>query len=225
MRRLTPLLAVSAAPLALLAVAPSAPAAPAGVCAGVRHCTVVARVDVDGDGRRDAVGLVRRGGEGAPVGAVVVRVSTAAGTTATAHRRTENWSGSLWQGAADVDGRPGRELFVGYTQGAHAELFHALTWKQGDLRTRQAPGRGIQWLVDGAAQYVAGWQQRATDPPGTIRQRRASLDASLDSWTGTVKTYRWSADGWQRIHAVTRTLTNEQAARWAGFRIPGLETF
>ena len=74
--------------------------APAGVCAGVGSCRVVAHVDVTGDAAPDAVGLVRRGKDGAEKGTVTVRVRTSTGRIVTATRRTQLWHGSPWQGRA-----------------------------------------------------------------------------------------------------------------------------
>lgn len=57
---------------ALTPVVPAAEAA-SGVCSGVPRCRVVAHTDVTGDGARDAVGVARRGKNGAERGSVTVR--------------------------------------------------------------------------------------------------------------------------------------------------------
>src|SRR4051794_25507072 len=90
-----------------------------GVCSGGLKCRVVTHVDVNGDGHADTVAIARRGAEGARSGSVMVRVKTSPGRVVSASRRTSFWFGGLWQGAARIDGRPGRELVVGYTAGAH----------------------------------------------------------------------------------------------------------
>src|SRR3990170_4348794 len=85
-----------------------------GVCQVVDRCRVVAETDVDGDGVRDQVGFVAESER-----RVVVHVKTATG------QRLHRGLAVLWfprgdfYGAAPIDGRPGAELVVGTTMGAH----------------------------------------------------------------------------------------------------------
>lgn len=207
---------------------PSAP----GVCAGVAGCHVVARVDVDGDGQRDTVGLARRGADGAKRGAALVRVRTADGRTLSTTRRTEFWFGPLWQGAAALDGRPGKDLVVGRTTGAHARLFQVLAYRAGavgkaaSLQPVQAPGKGTFWYVDRAVWISAGWKTTTDDPPGVVRKRLAMRQGSASEgpFEGRVTTFRWTAAGWQRL-AVRKVhdMGDLQVARWGGWRVPGLQ--
>ena len=220
--RLLPLAAALGA-----ALLPTAPALAAGPCAGVDRCHVVAHVDVDGNGTPDAVGLARTGKDGAPKGTVTLRVQLG-DRLVTATRPTEYWYGPLWQGAANVDGRRGKELFFGRTQGAHAQLFATLTYRGGRLVTLRAPGRGYQglWIIDGSVMYESGWLRTASDPPGVVRFRHAERNAPPDDsdFTGVVKTFRWTRDGWVRT-AIRRYphASEDQVARWGGFHIQGLQ--
>jgi len=196
-----------------------------GVCAGVPGCRVKAHADVDGDGRRDAVGMARRGAQGAPHGAVLLRVKTGPGKIATYRAPTEYWYGGPWQGVARLDGRRGNEIMVGYSTGAHAQLYRSVTWRHGRLVTLDAAGPDRYWYVDGAVWVSAGWLRRATDPVGTIRQRVAMRtgNATTSPFKGTVDTYRWTAGSWKRIASRTiRPLPEHVAYRWGGFRVPGL---
>ncbi len=211
------------------AVLPAVPAAAAGPCAGVARCRVVAHVDVDGDGTRDAVGLARTGGNGDPKGTVTLRVMLGNRLVA-ATRPTEYWYGPLWQGAANVDGRRGKELFFGRTQGAHAQLFTALTLRSGRLVTLRAPGRGYQglWIVDASVMYLTGWVRRTADPGGVVRFRHAERHQPPEDseFTGVVKTFRWTRDGWVRT-AVKRYphAGEDRVAGWGGFQVAGLDRF
>jgi len=211
--------------LAVLPVASLVTVAPAeaggGVCAGVARCHVVAHRDVNGNGERDAIGVARRGEQGAQRGHVVVRVLTDSGHRAAARRSIRFWSGPLYQGAADVDGRAGREVFVGYQQGAHTQFFRSLTWRDGDLRTLDAPGRGHTWIIDGAFNVAYGWLRKADDD-GVIRRRIAVRSETGDRFRGRVTKFAWTADGWDRRGSWSRSISEDQAFRWGGFHVPGL---
>ncbi len=221
--RLLPVVALAAV------VLPASSAQAAGPCAGVDRCHVVAHADVDGDGTPDAVGIARTGRDGAAHGTATVRVQLG-DRVVTATRPTEYWYGALWQGAANVDGRRGKELFLGRTQGAHAQLFQALTLRDGRLVTRRAPGRGYQglWIIDASVMYESGWIRTSSDPPGVVRFRHAERNAAPNDgdFTGVVKTFRWTRDGWVRT-AIRRYphASEDRVARWGGFHIRGLQRF
>lgn len=208
---------------ATLTKAPSDP----GVCAGVARCHVVARADVNGDGARDVIGIARRGAEGAPHGAVLVRVKTGPGKVTAYRAATEYWYGPVWQGVAPLDGRKGSEIVVGRLTGAHSQLYRALTWRDGRLVTLDAPGRGRFWYIDSAVWISAGWQHRAGDPDGTIRRRvaeRSTTGPTVKPFKGTVTTFTWTTDGWKRTGSKTyRVLSDAKAASWGGFQVPGLD--
>ncbi|MDR7362861.1 hypothetical protein [Nocardioides marmoribigeumensis] len=211
------------------AVLPASSAQAAGPCSGVARCHVVAHADVDGDGTPDAVGLARSGKDGAAHGTATLRVQLGS-RVVRATKPTEYWYGPLWQGAADVDGRRGAELFFGRTQGAHAELFQSLTLRAGRLVTLRAPGRGYQglWYVDSSVMYVGGWLRTTSDAPGVVRFRTAYRnDPPNDSdFEGVVKTFRWTRDGWVRT-AIRRFphASEDRVSRWTGFHVKGLQRF
>jgi hypothetical protein len=215
--------------VALFALVPAAPAAATGPCAGVDRCHVVAHVDVDGDGTPETVAVARTGKDGGPHGTVTLRVQRGS-TVLSATRPLEYWYGAAWHGAADVDGRPGQELFFGRTQGAHAQLFAALTLRGGRLVTLRAPGRGYQglWIIDQSVMYESGWLRRASDAPGVVRFRHAERHVSPDDgrFTGVVKTFRWTRDGWARTaYRRDPELSAATAETWGGFRVAGLPRF
>lgn len=227
MRRRLLTLGIGGCALALLGLmAPVSAAGPGsptlGVCSGVDRCHIKAHVDVDGDGDKDAVGLARLRKDGHRY--VIVRVKTSEGHITRVRRNLGTWLGSPWQGTAQLDGRPGREIVVGRVMGAHAELYRSITWRHGGLRTFDAPGRGGSWMIDSAVWTSMGWKQPPQAPSGTVRHRAAFRVGDTSShFEGTVITYRWTRAGWDRV--ATRTfarISDERAYRWGGFHVPGL---
>jgi hypothetical protein len=217
------LLSMMASAMAVLGTPGSASAAGPSVCAGVTGCRVVARVDVDGNGTRDAVGVTRLGKDMAPHGTVVVRVKTGAHRIIKARRTLPQWGGPVWQGSAFVDGRKGRELVVGHSVGAHSLFFRVLTWRSGKLIDLRAPGGGLDWYVDGAYNVAAGYLHRAGTPAGTLLQRYADRYDGGSTFQGTVTRYVWAAGRWKQTSEVSYpNLDQETAYRWGGWRIPGL---
>jgi hypothetical protein len=209
------------APLPTSSTAQVATAAP-GVCSGVSGCIVKAHVDVDGDGHKDAVGLASRG-HGASR-RVIVRVKTSADHIVTVRPSAAFWIGPFWQGATLLDGRPGHEIVVGQTMGAHAQLYRALTWRGNGLRILQAPGRGRYWMIDRAVWISNGWQRRAVDGAGMITRRAAERVGDTTSpFKGRLITYQWDRDGWTKVRSKTvYPLPDRRANAWGGFDVPGL---
>lgn len=227
MSRLLTALAVLTCALAGLSV-PAAAAADPGVCDGVAGCRVVASVDVNGDGRRDDIGVAGRGSAASKTVVVRVRVGPNrddANRIVATRVPAPSWSGSPWQGASAIDGRPGAELVVGYTQGAHTAFYRSLTWRAGRLVTLGAPGPGIFWVVDSAVWVSLGWQHLRGQPPGSIRALSAVRAASSahDPFRGTVTGYQWTPRGWRTVAARTVfPLSDRVAFSWGGFHVPGL---
>jgi hypothetical protein len=206
---------------------PTAQRAPQGVCAGVAGCHVVARADIDGDGTRDVVGIARRGKIGAPKGAVIVRVKVGPHRIASFRARTSFWYGrKVWQGVADLDGRSGKEIVVGHTQGAHAQFYQSLTWFDGNLARLHSPAKRATWYIDGAVWISVGWVRRPSDPVGTLRHRVAIRvgDAVSSRFKGKITTFRWAHGRWNEIGSKTIfPLPDKRAFRWGGFHMPGLD--
>jgi hypothetical protein len=199
--------------------------AQASVCGSLARCYVVARTDVDGDGRPDTVAIARRGADQAPHGSATVLVQTSPSRVESVTRSTTYWSGPLWQGAAHLDAVRGHELVFGATAGAHTEFFWAVTWRRGDLVTLPAPDGRRQWVVDGAANVVLGWQRSGADPAGLVRRRVARRDLS-GRMTGRVTTYRWRDGRWSRVATrVVDPVPDRVAGRWVGWHVPGLDNY
>lgn len=225
-----------AAPAALIAAAcctmpaatsavPSATAAPVGVTTATSASVPAerARVDVDGDGRRDQVRITRS------QNALVVRVVTARGATASAaidqgdFRPEERPTKSL-HGAVAFDGVPGRELFVYYGHGAHTPVFQVLTWRRGRLVAMPDPSGAPlapMWAPDAAFGYGTGYRL-------TVRGSRRDLAVTRATRTddhryvGMTLSYRWRANAWRKISAKRVSLMNDQAERAFGWHVRGL---
>lgn len=197
-----------------------------GVCAGIERCHVKARVDVDGDGDRDPVGLAIRGHHRQHV--IVVRVRTERTRIVSRKFDVDYWGHeSMWQGTAQLDGRPGREIVVADEQGAHIQFYRALTWRGDGLRLLEAPGRGHSWMIDRAVWTEVGWKRRPDTPQGLIRQRLAYRTGDTRSpFEGTILTFRWTPSGWDRVcRQEISPLSDRRAHLWGGFRVPGLDRF
>jgi hypothetical protein len=198
--------------------AAGAVAAAPGVCANVTRCRVVATADVDGDGRRDQVGLVVESEEHA-----VVRVRTAAG------RLLRHGLDVIWyprpefHGAAPVDGHPGAELVVGTSMGAHTLFFTTLTARSGRLVRLSPPGGETEWMTDGAYSFHAGITRSVRDGRTVVVLHEAARQGPAARFSGQDRTYVWRGDGWRHVRTVPTRYTGERAvARISGWHVPGL---
>jgi hypothetical protein len=217
---------LAVASVGLVAMPGTAQAAGPTVCAGVAKCRVVARVDVDGNGTRDPVGVTRLGKDGGPQGTVVVRVKLRPHRIVKVRRTLDRWSGAVWQGSAFIDGQKGRDLVVGHSTGAHALFFRVITWRKGRLVDLAAPVGGKDWYLDGAYNIAVGYLHRVGTPAGTLLRRYADRYSGGPDFQGTVTRYIWSAGRWKRTGEATYPGLDEQTAyRWGGWRIPGLARY
>jgi hypothetical protein len=129
-----------------------------------------------------------------------------------------------WLGATDLDHRPGDELVLGYSTGAHAQLFSAYSDQAGQLIELSSP-LGEGWAVNSSfGTGSSGWlctrhgvEVRAVSSPvrGQVRITRAK--------------YEWQSTGWVRTARHVRPAPvdahgNPPAAtnRYPTFSCPGL---
>lgn len=192
-----------------------------GVCAGVENCRVVTSQDVDGDEVRDQVGFVAESKR-----RVVVRVKTAAGRTLRRGLDTLWFPRGEFYGAAAIDGRPGAELVVGTTMGAHTLWFTTLTVRSDRLVRLDPPGGEDEWMVDGAFSFHAGVTRRVEDGRAVVVLREAGRDGARETFSGRDRTYVWRDGGWQHRSTVrTRYRTERAASRVGGWHVRGLPRF
>lgn len=200
--------------------APTVRAEPADPCDGVvdERCVEGTPADIDGDGRADRIGVVRRGENGAPLGAIIIRLETAAGVFDDIRRFTVSWYGPSVHGTAELDSRPGEELVIGRT----GNTFQVVTWRGGRMVSLGAPG-GREWTINTGGD-LQGWWRRASEPAGLLRLRQAEQIAQGgERWLGTTTTYRHRVNrGWRLVDRATRVIDVDRAFSWVGWRVPGL---
>jgi len=181
---------------------------------------VVERVDVDGDGERDAVRYRVLKGDRVRIG-----VGAGGGSPVRTVLDTSLWPGpgGEWYGAAEVDGRAGAELLVGTTHGAHTPMFTVLTLRSGRLVVQPDPATGQrEWWVDAFYNGFVGWSRVAGDPTRMVR-REVFRVGDGHVWRGQVQSFRWDAGRW--LHDDRHDLRirgDEKAARVAGWHVAGL---
>jgi hypothetical protein len=210
--------APSAKPAGATAPTDAAAAAAPGVCAGVARCQVVTGADVDGDGRRDRVGLVSESGEH-----VVVRVRAADGALLRRELDVVWFPRPEVLGAAPIDGRAGAEVVVGTGMGAHTLFFTALTARSGRLVRLPAPGGGTEWMIDGAYSFHAGVTRTVDGGRTVVVLREAVRDGTVARFSGHDRAYVWRGDGWRHVRTERTHYRGEhRVARIGGWHVPGL---
>lgn len=176
---------------------------------------VVARVDVNGNGKKDVVRFKKRGKK------LIVRVRTDRGRV---RRKTVRvtWIGQ-WYGAARLDGRRGRELVLLTDAGAHSLIYATLTWRRGKLRVLRAPGGG-DWFTDGAARMGSGWRRQTKHHRVSMTSRYLMRGSRRPIWRGKATRYVWKHGHWRKrgTHRIKVHGDRKAAKRfgWRGTTLP-----
>ncbi len=228
---------VGAGPVAAHPVA--AVAAPAGartdVCTGVTGCSVVANVDVDGDGRADQIGI--RSSGLSDNGSITVRVRTATQHTLQTTNRHVYWFSPPFLGATPIDGRAGAEIVVGATMGANYQEFRVITYRAGRLVTLKAPPTvwtraGMtkatsRWGIDGSYSFNRGvFRHVSARHVVTVTMKTADRNVSGRGFTGHTNSYRWHAGHWQKVSAEKVHYSADRAvAGLGGWHVKGLSAY
>lgn len=221
-------LVVAAVPMT--ATSAGAAPAPAGTpsATAAAKSRLVAAVDIDGDGRKDRVGL-RRISVGDP-SRYSLTVRTARGVSSTV-KFSSDWS---WVddpgpaiGVGIIDGVRGAELAVPlWTSGGDSLPHSVLTWRRGRLVNLRAPlpapgspitGDSGSWGVLAVEWGVYGYSF------GHSKGVRTATVASLtreDSglWKGRTARSVWTTKGWKMVATRRVTLTEKVAFSLAGMR-------
>jgi hypothetical protein len=199
----------------LLALAPLAPAVASLTGTATRAAAAhlwVFHADVDGDGHSDRI-VIRAGKDLKHHAAgwtghytVHVRLSSTHGTASKRLRmafdESERRPFTPYVGAANVDGKPGREILTGATTGAHTQVFHVLAARGSRLRVLKAPGRN-SWDVN--ASFGTGDQGWKCVASGV--ERRSATPSRHGRWFRVVRsTYERRSGSWRRVHHVSRRI-------------------
>ena len=196
----------------------------AGVCAGVKNCHRVAKIDVDGDRRADRVAWRQINKN-----RVQIRVRTADGKLLKRTVGVRAWpGGGAWGGAAWIDGRRGAELVIGSMAGAHASHYRMLTYRKGRLVGEKSPWHGSikgRWAVDASARYYNGWDRNVGKRGRiTMTMKSAERNRSGRGFHGFNVRYAWTKGHWKRINRTKQTYKNvRQARKIAGWHVGHLD--
>lgn len=134
-----------------------------------------------------------------------------------------------WYGKTQLDQRPGKELVLGRTSGAHSDVYSAVTYRGGQLHVLRAPdafGQPQQgWLVN--ASYGTGLQGWRCTPTG-VRSRSALPAPKHHRYRFEKRSYVWH-HGWQladvsagHVKAGPHGQAPRELAGYATFACPGL---
>lgn len=107
-------------------------------------------------------------------------------------------------GATNLDKRGGKEILMGFSTGAHAQLFTALTYRGGHLRVLKAPGGTPYWMVNSS--YGTGSQGWRCTAHGVQARSVMPLDSAGKHYRIVVNGYRRSGTHWRRVSHTARTV-------------------
>jgi hypothetical protein len=164
------------------------------------------RAQVDGIGGKDAITIttlpgfrINRYGQGS--GQVKVHVDLDGGGASEVYVDIAGYLSvrspwTPWLGATDLDHLPGKELVIGFSTGAHAQLFSAYSYRDGQLLELSSP-LGEGWMVNSSyGTGSSGWrctrngvEVRAVSSPirGHVRITRAKWEWQTTGWVRTAR--------------------------------------
>ncbi len=197
--------------------AAAAPAAPRAQTVKTQNL----RVDMDGDGKKDAVSVVTTVDDESRAATVVVTVTTAKRRTAHytfGHSYWTDESPGLYA-AAKLDKAKGYELIVNLEQGDSWNTA-VVSWRKDRLVTEIQPYRGSSgrtdvWSQD--AEYIQGFKFFTS-------KGKRYVDAAMlgsDQETGNGRIYRsvWRSNAWHFVGSRKYKASWTKAAKaWTGFR-------
>jgi hypothetical protein len=211
--------------------APPAGAEPTSIAGRQWHY----RAQIDGRDGKDRItitaqpGFTLDGGWGN--GQVLVHVDFDGGTRFAEIRQDVSYYSARtpwtpWLGATNLDRRGGKEIVLGFSTGAHAQLFDAYGYaSDGELLSVEAPRHSGSWMVNSSyGTGTSGW--RCTRHG--IQSRAVSASGGPRA-TVRIVSYVMGRNGWRRTKRVVRTVATDadgnpprSTARFARFACPGL---
>jgi len=212
-------------------VQPPAPP-PTTACTGLAKCQVVARSDIDGDKKKDQIGVAITGRANSRNRKIIVRVRTAQGRTLQTTGDKVTWSYAPFHAAAAIDARPGNEIIVGDSMGAHSLSWRIITYRKGALVTLPPPkksggaNRPSRWLTDSAYSFELGWWRSASSTGSvTLTRKDAVRNDSGKGHTGKITVYRWKSDHWSKRSTRTKHYRDKAAYALGGWHIKRVPTW
>jgi hypothetical protein len=131
-----------------------------------------------------------------------------------------------WFGATDLDHLGGKEIIVGFSTGAHAQSFTALTDQSGKLRVLNPP-RGSSWLINGA--YTSGYGGWLCTSNGVESRGVIATSNSLKHFRIVRNRYVYRSGQWVRTRHYAHTVAADSHGQppkytrgYATFTCPGL---
>lgn len=197
---------------ALLAPFPSAAMANPAVVPSSPRLVKTAKVDVDGDGRRDTVRIYQ-------VSSVSYRVSVTTARKKSASRNLTTDPATfvrMWAGSGTLDGSRGHELMVNVSGSEAATWYQVLTWRSGRLVEEPGPagppdGDGTGW--GGLGMGTAGQGMHFFTKAGKryVDVGYWSCDGSVCQ--ASVERSVWRSHVWHKVKHFTRHNITEQQTR------------
>ncbi|MFT4219268.1 MAG: hypothetical protein QM611_01950 [Microbacterium sp.] len=219
-------LAASAAAAAFALVgallSPAATAAPVAHAAALTAVptTVTAKVDVDGDGRKDRVKVAKTGSS-----KYKVTVKTAKGRTASktiTSTAAANWGMHPFWGSARLDKRKGSELLLA-TGGGDGLSSVVLTWRNNKLVRQAAPRHRsysaaykYRWYTAGMTWANAGYRFYTKNGKRYVQNYWIEQVTGSTKWRADIVTSKWTKKGWTRVSSKKVRLTATQAKKYPG---------
>jgi hypothetical protein len=107
-----------------------------------------------------------------------------------------------WLGATDLDRRPGKEMVIGYSTGAHAQVFNAYAYRQGQLVELDSPLGGGWFINSSFGTGSSGW--RCTARGVEVRAVSTPRGGKVRV---TIKRFVFTDAGWKRAGGSSRTVS------------------
>lgn len=197
------------------AVGMATPPAPAAAAAIKPPAVRSVKVDVDGDGHKDAVKIEKVAKDRYKV-SVTTAKGRKASRTITSTIETDFGEEPYW-GAAKLDPVKGYELLLA-TGGGDGVSVTVLTWRNNKLLRQAAPQDRwgtYSWYVLGYRELgVAGYKFRTSKGKRYVEQYLLMSNGSR--WEGRIVTSRWTSSGWTKIKAKNVKLNAKQLKKYPG---------
>lgn len=216
-------LAVIAAGLTLTATltapttAAASPSLPTLLPAATKPKVVTtAKVDVDGDGRKDTVKVSRLTSTKYKVTVTTAKKKTSSLTITSTIKRDWGEDSPYW-GAAQLDKVKGHELLL-LTGGGDGVGIAALTWRSSKLVKQAAPkarNSKYAWYSLGIDWGHHGYRFYNKDGKRYVEQY-SLFKMDTPRWEGTIVTSKWTSAGWKQTKKKDVSLTNAQAKKYPG---------